>query len=191
MGQIRAYAALHSSEPALEPPQISEPAIVPPLGYALAQLHGIYIVAENIQGLVLVDMHAAHERIVYERMKQSLTDQGVQSQRLLVPVSLAVSAREADQAEQNQDVFSELGLIIDRSGSESLTVRQVPTLLQHANLEQLVRDVLSDTLTYGSSDKLQADCNALLATMACHGAVRANRHLTPAEMNAHKCCIFN
>ena len=129
-------------------------------------------------------MHAAHERIVYERLKQALADQGVQSQCLLVPVSLAVSVREADHAEQNQSLFNELGLVIDRSGSESLTIREVPTVLQHADVAQLVRDVLADIITYGTSDKLRAACNELLSTMACHGSVRANRQLTLAEMNA-------
>jgi DNA mismatch repair protein MutL len=186
VGQMRAYKALHDLFEPEQPSYTSEtePDIMPPLGYALAQLHGIYIVAENTQGLVLVDMHAAHERIIYERMKQAWAGQGVQSQRLLVPVNLAVSTREADQAEQHQSVFSELGLVIDRAGTESLMVREVPTLLQHADIAQLVRDVLADMLTYGSSDKLRASCNELLATMACHGSVRANRRLTLAEMNA-------
>lgn len=186
VGQMRTYADLHNlSKPEVQTPHIHESEVTPSLlGYALAQLHGVYIVAENNQGLVLVDMHAAHERIVYERLKQALADQGVQSQCLLVPVSLAVSVREADHAEQNQSLFNELGLVIDRSGSESLTIREVPTVLQHADVAQLVRDVLADIITYGTSDKLRAACNELLSTMACHGSVRANRQLTLAEMNA-------
>jgi DNA mismatch repair protein MutL len=186
VGQMCTYTDLHnlpSSE--LQTAHIHESEVASSLlGYALAQLHGVYIVAENNQGLVLVDMHAAHERIVYERLKRALADQGIQSQRLLVPVSLAVSVREAEHAEQNQPLFNELGLVIDRSGSESLTIREVPTVLQHADVAQLVRDVLADIITYGTSDKLRAACNELLSTMACHGSVRANRQLTLAAMNA-------
>jgi len=158
--------------------------IVPPLGFAVAQLHGIYIVAENAQGLVLVDMHAAHERIVYENMKAALQEQGVRAQPLLVPLSMAVSSREADHVESCQDAFAELGLLIERAGTENLIVRQVPSVLQHADIEQLVRDVLADVVTYGTSDRIRAAHNELLGTMACHGAVRANRRLSVTEMNA-------
>ena len=157
---------------------------VPPLGYAVAQLHGVYILSENAQGLVVVDMHAAHERIVYEKMKTSWAQQGIKAQPLLVPISMSVSSREADQVEAQQELFAELGFVIDRSGNESLVVRQVPSLLQHANVEQLVRDVLADVITYGSSDRIRAAHNELLGTMACHGAVRANRRLNHVEMNA-------
>lgn len=184
--QSKVYASLHGLANAQNPggmpaPQAGE---VPPLGYACAQLHGIYILAENAQGLVLVDMHAAHERIVYEKMKTSWAGQGIKAQPLLVPISMAVSSREADQVEAQQQLFSELGFVIDRSSTENLTVRQVPSLLQHANVEQLVRDVLADVLTYGSSDRIRAAHNELLGTMACHGAVRANRRLNHVEMNA-------
>ena len=158
--------------------------IIPPLGFAIAQLHGIYILAENAQGLILVDMHAAHERIVYEQMKTALNDQGVRAQPLLVPLSMAVSSREADHVESCNDAFAELGLVIDRAGTETLIVRQVPSVLQHANIEQLVRDVLADVVTFGSSDRIRAAHNELLGTMACHGAVRANRKLSITEMNA-------
>ncbi len=158
--------------------------IIPPLGFAIAQLHGIYILAENAQGLILVDMHAAHERIVYEQMKTGLNDQGVRAQPLLVPLSIAVSSREADHVESCNDAFAELGLLIDRAGTETLIVRQVPSVLQHANIEQLVRDVLADVVTFGSSDRIRAAHNELLGTMACHGAVRANRKLSITEMNA-------
>jgi DNA mismatch repair protein MutL len=184
--QSKVYASLHGlantqNLGGMPAPQAGE---VPPLGYACAQLHGIYILAENAQGLVLVDMHAAHERIVYEKMKTSWAGQGIKAQPLLVPISMAVSSREADQVEAQQQLFSELGFVIDRSSTENLTVRQVPSLLQHANVEQLVRDVLADVLTYGSSDRIRAAHNELLGTMACHGAVRANRRLNHVEMNA-------
>jgi DNA mismatch repair protein MutL len=185
--QSRVYANLHGNTGAVSGSligSVAQAGEVPPLGYAVAQLHGIYILSENAQGLVVVDMHAAHERIVYEKMKTSWAQQGIKAQPLLVPISMSVSSREADQVEAQQELFTELGFVIDRSGAESLVVRQVPSLLQHANVEQLVRDVLADVLTYGSSDRIRAAHNELLGTMACHGAVRANRRLNHVEMNA-------
>ncbi len=157
---------------------------IPPLGYALAQLQGIYILAENAQGLVLVDMHAAHERITYERMKTARAGVGIQTQPLLVPRALAVSQREADCAEQFAQIFLTFGLRLERAGPESLLIRELPVVLREADAEQLVRDVLSDLLEHGSSDRIETHSNEILATMACHGAVRANRRLALAEMNA-------
>lgn len=157
---------------------------VPPLGYALAQLKGIYILAENAQGLVLVDMHAAHERITYERLKLAMASEGLKGQPLLVPESIAVSQREADCAEEHGEWFRRLGFELQRLGPETLAIRQIPVLLKQAEAAQLVRDVLSDLLEYGTSDRIQAHLNELLGTMACHGAVRANRRLTQPEMNA-------
>src|SRR5690606_16170587 len=157
---------------------------IPPLGYALAQLKGVFILAENAQGLVLVDMHAAHERITYERLKIAMASEGLRGQPLLVPETLAVSQREADCAEEHQEWFQRLGFELQRLGPESLAVRQIPALLKQAQATRLVQDVLADLLEYGSSDRIQAHLNELLATMACHGAVRANRRLTLPEMNA-------
>ncbi|MCQ4347590.1 DNA mismatch repair endonuclease MutL [Pseudomonas stutzeri] len=157
---------------------------VPPLGYALAQLKGVYILAENAHGLVLVDMHAAHERITYERLKSAMASEGLRGQPLLVPESIALSQREADCAEEHAAWFARLGFELQRLGPESLAIRQTPALLKQAQAGQLVRDVLSDLLEYGSSDRIQAHLNELLATMACHGAVRANRRLSLPEMNA-------
>jgi DNA mismatch repair protein MutL len=157
---------------------------IPPLGYALAQLKGIYILAENAQGLVLVDMHAAHERITYERLKTAMAAEGLRGQPLLVPESLAVSEREADCAEEHAAWFALLGFELQRLGPESLAVRQIPALLKQAEATGLVRDVLADLLEFGSSDRIQAHLNELLGTMACHAAVRANRRLGMAEMNA-------
>ncbi|MCZ4126297.1 DNA mismatch repair endonuclease MutL [Stutzerimonas balearica] len=157
---------------------------VPPLGYALAQLKGIYILAENAQGMVLVDMHAAHERITYERLKTAMASEGLRGQPLLVPESIAVSQREADCAEEHSEWFQRLGFELQRLGPETLAIRQIPALLRQAEATQLVRDVLADLLEYGTSDRIQAHLNELLATMACHGAVRANRRLTVPEMNA-------
>ncbi len=156
----------------------------PPLGFAIAQLHGIYILSQAEQGLIVVDMHAAHERIVYERMKTAYAQQGIASQPLLVPCSLALSEREVDFAEQHQDLFQALGFVLQRAGVESLVVRQIPVMLNTNKVEPLIRDVLADLISYGQSDRIEAEIHAILGTMACHGAVRANRQLSIAEMNA-------
>ncbi|MDF0748844.1 DNA mismatch repair endonuclease MutL [Marinobacter sp. 71-i] len=155
----------------------------PPLGYAIAQLHGIYILAQSRQGMIVVDMHAAHERITYERMKRALDAQDLKSQPLLVPVSLAVSQKEAALAETHGEELLQLGLRVERIGPETLAVRQMPALLRGADAEQLVRDVLSDLIENGESDRVEAVTHELLGTMACHGSVRANRQLTIPEMN--------
>jgi DNA mismatch repair protein MutL len=157
---------------------------VPPLGYALAQLKGIYILAENAHGLVLVDMHAAHERIMYERLKIAMASEGLSGQPLLVPESLAVSQREADCAEEHMATFQRLGFELQRLGPETLAIRQIPALLKQAEANRLVSDVLADLMEYGTSDRVQAHMNELLGTMACHGAIRANRRLAIPEMNA-------
>jgi len=184
--QADAYGALVRPQVADNPvmPPASDQETVPPLGYAVAQLHGIFILAENQQGLVVVDMHAAHERITYERLKQSWSEDKVRSQPLLVPVSLAVSSREADFAEQQPEVFSRLGFMVDRAGPETLVVREVPAMLRDSDSEAMVRDVLSDLLAQGSSERIEQKLDELLSTMACHGSVRANRRLTLPEMNA-------
>jgi DNA mismatch repair protein MutL len=157
---------------------------IPPLGYAVAQLKGIYILAENAQGLIVVDMHAAHERVTYERMKESFACGGIQTQPLLVPESIAVSEKEADFAENFSDIFKSLGFELQRAGPETLLIRQLPVILNRAKVEQLVRDVLSDLIEHGSSERIQHHINEILGTMACHGSVRANRKLTIPEMNA-------
>ncbi len=181
--QLAGYAALHPQTGAAAPVPVDAAAEYP-LGFALAQLHGVFILAQNATGLVLVDMHAAHERITYEGLKAAQEDEGIRSQPLLVPVSLAVSRREADACEEQRDWFTSLGFEIDRMGPEQVVVRQVPALLAAADIASLVRDVLSDLLAYGTSRRVQDSMNALLSTMACHGSVRANRQLTLAEMNA-------
>ncbi|UHQ54282.1 DNA mismatch repair endonuclease MutL [Microbulbifer sp. YPW16] len=201
-GQMQGYGALHQpyaggaavaeaspAAPASQGwnaslPAEADDAAAPPLGFALAQLHGIYILAQNDQGLIVVDMHAAHERIVYEQMKTAHAAGGIQAQPLLVPVSLAVSQREADCFEERSEVFTALGFVLQRAGPETLLVRQVPTMLHGAEVEQLVRDVLSDLLAQGGSDRIGERINEVLSTMACHGSVRANRKLTVPEMNA-------
>lgn len=162
----------------------ADDAQVPPLGYAIAQLHGIYILAQNKEGLITVDMHAAHERITYERLKTACQNEELKMQPLLVPLSIAVSQGEGDCAETEQEALLGIGIELERVAAESIVVRQVPSILRNADIEQLVRDVLSDVLEYGSSDRIQAHQDELLSTMACHGSVRANRHLTIPEMNA-------
>jgi DNA mismatch repair protein MutL len=159
-------------------------AAMPPLGFAIAQLHGVYVLAQNAAGMVLVDMHAAHERITYERFKAAHAGEGIRSQPLLVPVTVNVSAREAGLAEQQADTFALLGMQVDRMGEQVLVVRAVPPLLRHADAEKLLRDVLSDLAMYGQSKRILESINAVLSTMACHGSVRANRRLTLEEMNA-------
>lgn len=170
--QINTYAELSKDED------------VPPLGYAIAQLHGIYILAQNKIGLVVVDMHAAHERITYERMKESAANDGIKAQPLLVPLSIAVSQAEADCAEQQAEALLALGLGVERVASESIVVRQIPVILAAADIEQLIRDVLADVREHGSSERISNYQDELMSTMACHGSVRANRQLTITEMNA-------
>ena len=185
-----AYAALYATPfnaqaqgqvPAL---QESGDATLPPLGYAIAQLHGIYILAENADGLIVVDMHAAHERIGYEKLKSAHDGIGLHSQPLLVPLMLAVAEREAEVAERETGTLAALGFEVTRSGPQSLSVRSVPALLAHAEPESLLRDVLTDLREHGETRRIAAARDELLSTMACHGAVRANRRLTLPEMNA-------
>jgi DNA mismatch repair protein MutL len=154
-----------------------------PLGSAIAQLHGIYILAQAQGGLVLVDMHAAHERTTYERLKASIGSQRIASQSLLVPVSLAVSVAEADEAESHGRLFEEIGLDVSRSGPTQLLVRALPALLGSADPAALVRDMVANLREQGSGGARQA-LERALGTMACHQAVRANRRLSIPEMNA-------
>ena len=157
---------------------------VPPLGYALAQLHGVYILAQNQHGLVLVDMHAAHERITYERFKLGLAQDGIRSQNLLVPVTVHVSEKEADRVEKHAANLESLGMGCDRSGPQTVVVRKVPTLLQQADMTRFLQDVLSELASDGKSLKIESEMDEVLSSMACHGSVRANRLLNIAEMNA-------
>ncbi len=193
-----AYAALYAPRDAATfPDAAASPATVaampmpddapggmPPLGFAVAQLHGIYILAENADGLVVVDMHAAHERIGYEKLKTAHDGAGLRTQPLLVPASIAVSEREADVAEREADTLAQLGFEVQRSGPQSLLLRSVPALLAHGDVEALLRDVLTDLREHGTTRRVAETRDELLSTMACHGAVRANRRLTVHEMNA-------
>jgi DNA mismatch repair protein MutL len=189
---LAGYAALYGGRdtadgggpaplPAL--PETGE-ATLPPLGHALAQLHGIYILAESAEGLVVVDMHAAHERIGYEKLKTAHDGEGLRRQPLLVPATVAVSEREAEVAEREAQTLAELGFEVDRAGPQSLLLRAVPALLAQGDVEGLLRDVLADLREHGASRRVAQARDELLATMACHGAVRANRRLSLPEMDA-------
>ena len=168
-----------------EAPLRAQEEVLPPLGFALAQLHGVYILAQNALGLVVVDMHAAHERITYERLKHAWeAHEGIRVQPLLVPESLAVSSSEAQLAEDCTGVLRGVGLELDRVGPETLVIRAVPAMLREADVKALVRDVVSDLKMEGGVDRVKERMNGVLATMACHGSVRASRQLTLQEMNA-------
>lgn len=157
---------------------------VPPLGFALAQLKGVFILAQNAVGLVVVDMHAAHERITYERMKTAMDQARMPVQPVLVPQVLAVSASEAEAVEQFSDTFQSFGFDVRRTGPQRISVYAVPVFVSTDQVEPLLRDVLSELLRFESTDAILAARDELLSTMACHGSVRANRQLTVPEMNA-------
>jgi DNA mismatch repair protein MutL len=182
LGQLWQATALHT--------QTNEPAFIPlpqgewPLGKALAQLQGVYILAENAQGLVVVDMHAAHERIVYEQLKTQLTTQHLQSQALLIPASFAATPQEMASAENHATTLTALGLTIEALGAQSLVVRTVPASLAKGDAVSLARGVLAELSQHEAHNVLQRAKDDVLAAMACHGAVRANRLLTLTEMNA-------
>ena len=173
-----------SSGPGGPPLAAPDPSGAPPLGFALAQLHGVYILAQSSDSLILVDMHAAHERITYERLKTQAGQRPLHRQPLLLPVLVKVSDREAELGERQRDFLDTLGLEVDRLGIDTLAVRAIPALLQGANPEQLLRDILADLGAWGDSDRLQREMDQVLATLACHGSARANRRLTLEEMNA-------
>ncbi len=177
-------AASASVSNAVPPDATLSAADVPPLGFALAQLAGVYVLAENAHGLVLVDMHAAHERITYEKLKTARACDGIHAQPLLVPLSLALSEREAAAAQDHAEELAALGFEIARGGPQSVIVKRYPGILDGADVAGLARDVLGDLAAHGNSRRLQETQNEILATMACHGSIRANRRLTLPEMNA-------
>ncbi|GGI55520.1 DNA mismatch repair endonuclease MutL [Oxalicibacterium solurbis] len=155
-----------------------------PLGFALAQLHGVFVLAQNRKGLALVDMHAAHERILYEQLKNALDTDAVQVQPLLIPVTFHADGVEVGTADENRDVLQSLGFDIAVMSPTTLAVRAIPALLKNADAQSLARDVLRDVREFGGSRVLVERRNELLGTLACHTAVRANRTLTVPEMNA-------
>lgn len=182
--QIKAYGKLYPQTDGVAPAKPAVDAVMPPLGFALAHIHNIYILAETANGIILVDAHAAHERVTYERLKQHYHNRAIVSQPLLLPIKLQVTAAEADLAEQEHEFFMGLGFEINRSGPETVVLRATPALLAKTDVDQLVRDILADLATHGVSHKAQESINQILATMACHGSVRAKRKLSIEEMNA-------
>src|SRR5206468_6672133 len=162
----------------------SAPGEAPALGFALAQLHGVYILAQNMAGLVLVDMHAAHERIVYEGLKDALDAAALPSQPLLVPIAMTATAEEVEEAERSREALQSLGFDAAGSGPREIVIRAVPALLADLDGQALLRSVLAEMREFGASRALVERRNELLSTMACHAAVRANRALTVPEMNA-------
>jgi DNA mismatch repair protein MutL len=164
--------------------EAEEDQVIPPLGFAVAQLHGVYIIAQNRAGLIVVDMHAAHERITYEQLKQSIDKEGLKIQPLLVPISVVMSDKEVQVVEQMNADLAGLGLQVEPASAESIVIRGVPALLGRSSAEQLLRDVVADMLEYGSSARMEENRDEILSTMACHGSIRANRKLTLDEMNA-------
>jgi DNA mismatch repair protein MutL len=184
---IKAYASLYPEDQPIQKQQerpLPQSQDSPALGYAIAHLHNIYILAETPRGIILVDAHAAHERVTYERLKQQYQQGAVPSQPLLLPLRINVSSAEADLAEQEHEFFSSLGFELNRSGPETIILRSTPALLGNIDKETLIRDVLADMTEHGISHRIQEQSNQLLATIACHGAVRAHRRLSIEEMNA-------
>ena len=172
------------TEPAFDSTLSPFPATEHPLGFALAQLSGTYILAQNAQGLIVVDMHAAHERIVYERLKASLDNEQIAMQPLLIPVSFHASALEVATVDAEQDALHTLGFEIQPLSPNTLAVRAMPAMLKQSEAEAAARDVIEELSEFGASRVLTERRNELLATLACHGAVRANRALSITEMNA-------
>ena len=173
-----------ATSPLASPQSVQEGSSIPPLGFARAHLHGVYVLAENADGMILVDAHAAHERITYERLKMDYSAGSLKTQALLVPVTLDVSESEADRCENEQEWLESLGLRVDRLAPEQLIIREVPAILGRSDVAALLRDVLSDLMSHDSSERLRSAVNQVLSSMACHGSVRANRGLSIAEMNA-------
>jgi DNA mismatch repair protein MutL len=157
---------------------------LPPLGFAIAHIHATFILAETATGVILVDAHAAHERVTYERLKQAFLQGNIPSQPLLLPIMFSVATEEAEIVEQMHDFFAPLGFEVNRSGVDTVVLRAAPALLSDSNLEILVRDVIADFRVFGMSQRIQEHSNEILATMACHGSVRAQRRLSREEMNA-------
>lgn len=187
--EIEAYASLYPKDETTLNTSVNQPVSnvtqgMPPLGYAIAHLHSIYILSETEKGIILVDAHAAHERINYEKLKQHYHDGKVPSQPLLLPLKIQVTSTEADLVEQEHNFFTTLGFEINRTGPEAIVLRSTPALLAKEDMDSLIRDILADIVTHGMSQRVLDRSNEILATMACHGSVRAKRKLTVAEMNA-------
>jgi len=184
--RLASYGRLHTVPLPAAPDNVIPASVAesPPLGYALGQLHGVYVLAENDAGLVVVDMHAAHERILYEQLKTTLIGAELKTQTLLAPVTLTVTPKERQLVEEHDALFAKAGLELAILGPEIIAVRQIPALLAGLDIALLVRDMLADLATHETSDRSETAVLALLASLACHGAIRANRPLNLLEMNA-------
>ncbi len=186
--EINTYASLYPNQDQrqqiVEPERQASDQETPPLGFALAHIHDVYILSQTQTGVVLVDAHAAHERVTYERLKQQYHNGTVPSQPLLLPIKIQVTTAEADLAEQEHAFFAALGFELNRSGPETIVLRATPALLGKADMDSLIRDILADIIENGMSRRVLEKSNEILATMACHGSVRARRKLTIDEMNA-------
>ena len=178
--QMAVYNQLH--EPVTE--KQTPDAAIPPLGFALAQLRNIYILAENAEGLVLVDMHAAHERVMYERLKKDFSEKKSVAQPLLVPLTIQLSEREVNAIESQFASFSQLGVTLERLTQDTIVVRELPDMLRNSNVDQLIRDIAADVVNHENTKRIEERMDHILSTMACHGAVRAARRLSIPEMNA-------
>jgi DNA mismatch repair protein MutL len=180
------HSAIAAAPPAPppEPTLFASPQHDFPLGQALAQVHGTYILAQTASGIVWVDQHAAHERIVYQQLKASLANQALQRQRLLMPVILELTATEAEQMHTFLPALQEVGVVVEPFGKHAFAVREVPALLAQGDVRGLVLDLCNDLQAFGSTAQVTAHLEPLLAKMACHGSVRAQRKLTLEEMNA-------
>lgn len=165
------------------PVQIEQLEKKPPLGFALAQLHGIYILAQNTLGLILVDIHAAHERILYERLKHGVKKAGISTQALLIPISLNLTHKEAEILEEHHALLKQFGFELETLGPNTIIVRQIPSLLSHIDIKQFINDILSDLNEHESSQRFPEKINELLSSIACHSAIRANRMMNIPEMN--------
>lgn len=182
---VSAYKNLYTtSNPQPQKNQTQENQVQYPLGYTVAQLHDTYILAQNENGLIIVDMHAAHERIVYEKLKKSFDEQAIKIQPLLLPIRINLSEKEVAVAVEYAKLFQQLGIELACMGVDTIVVRTIPSLLRNSDVEQLTRDVISDLIEYGNSSRVYENINEIFATMACHGSVRANRKMTTPEMNA-------
>ncbi|MBE0468623.1 MAG: DNA mismatch repair endonuclease MutL [Methyloprofundus sp.] len=186
--QIAAYSKLVAPtvSSAIQEPRVADTGnteLEPPLGYAVAHLHDVYILTETKNGIILIDAHAAHERVTYERFKTQYHQGSVPSQPLLLPVQVQVNSTEADLADDQQAFFMSLGFELNRMGEEIIVIRAIPALLSGTDVALLVKDVLADIIEHGMSQRVEQSCNEILSTIACHGSVRANRRLSVPEMN--------
>ncbi|HRD67117.1 MAG TPA: hypothetical protein PKY50_13305 [Candidatus Competibacter sp.] len=185
--RLAAYGELYPAsppEPSPAPVDLPPASEQPPLGYALGQLHGCYVLAENADGLVVVDMHAAHERILYERLKTSFAEGNLETQALLVPATLSIGPRERQVVEEHGALFERVGIEIEILGPKTVAIRQIPALLVGSDISGLVRDMLADLAVRETTDRSETTILSLLSSLACHSAVRANRSLNLLEMNA-------